>query len=36
MYFELKDATADILARGRRHNELCDLPLDLISSEREA
>lgn len=36
MYFELKDATADILARSRRYNELCDLPLDLISSEREA
>ena len=36
MYFELKDATADILAKSRRHNELCDLPLDLISSEHEA
>ena len=36
MYFELKDATADILAKSRRHNELCDLPLGLISSEREA
>lgn len=36
MYFELKDATADILARSRRHAELCDLPLDMISSEREA
>ncbi len=36
MYFELKDATADILAKSRRHNDVCDLPLDLISSEREA
>ncbi|WP_289718599.1 2-keto-4-pentenoate hydratase [Rhizobium sp. S152] len=36
MYFELKDATADILARSRRHEELCDLPLDLITSETEA
>ncbi len=36
MYFEIKDATADILARSRRHEELCDLPLDLISSETEA
>jgi 2-keto-4-pentenoate hydratase len=36
MYFELKDATADILARSRRHNEFCDLPLDLISSDGEA
>ncbi len=36
MYFELKDATADILAKSRRHGELCDLPLDLISSEAEA
>lgn len=36
MYFELKAATADILARSRRYNELCDLPLDLISSERDA
>ncbi len=36
MYFELKDATADILAKSRWRNELCDLPLDLISSEREA
>lgn len=36
MYFQLKDATADILAKTRRHEELCDLPLDLISSEREA
>lgn len=36
MYFELKDATADILAKSRRHNELCDLPLNLISSDREA
>jgi 2-keto-4-pentenoate hydratase len=36
MYFELKDATANILARSRRHGELCDLPLDLISSEAEA
>jgi 2-keto-4-pentenoate hydratase len=36
MYFELKDATADILAKSRRHNEPCDLPLDLISSDREA
>lgn len=36
MYFELKDATADILAKSRRHSEFCDLPLDLISSNREA
>ncbi len=36
MYFELKDATADILARSRRHDELCDLPLQLIASESEA
>ncbi len=36
MYFELKDATADILAQTRRHDDLCDLPLDLIASEREA
>lgn len=36
MYFELKDATADILAKSRRHDGLCDLPLDLISSDREA
>ncbi len=36
MYFELKDATADILARSRRYKELCDLPLDLISSDHEA
>jgi hypothetical protein len=36
MYFELKDATADILARSRRHNELRDLPLNLISSEDDA
>lgn len=36
MYFELKDATADILAKSRRHDELCDLPLDLIGSEQEA
>lgn len=36
MYFELKDATADILAKTRRHDDLCDLPLGLISSEREA
>ncbi|WP_168878694.1 2-keto-4-pentenoate hydratase [Rhizobium sp. P28RR-XV] len=36
MYFELKDTTADILAKSRRREELCDLPLDLIASEREA
>jgi len=36
MYFELKDATADILARSRRHEELCGLPLRLIGSESEA
>ncbi|SCB19437.1 hydratase [Rhizobium hainanense] len=36
MYFELKDTTADLLAKSRRHEELCDLPLDLIASEHEA
>jgi 2-keto-4-pentenoate hydratase len=36
MYFELKDATADILAKSRRREALCDLSLDLIASEREA
>ncbi len=36
MYFELKDKTADVLARCRRREQLCDLPLDLISSEDEA
>lgn len=36
MYFELKDATADSLAKSRRRDELCNLPLDLISSDREA
>ncbi|MGY5774685.1 2-keto-4-pentenoate hydratase [Rhizobium sp. LEGMi135b] len=36
MYFELKDTTADLLAKSRRHEELCDLPLDLIVSEEEA
>lgn len=36
MYFELKDTTADLLAKCRRHEELCDLPLDLIVSEDEA
>ncbi|MFS8112337.1 hydratase [Rhizobium jaguaris] len=36
MYFELKDTTAGILARSRRHDDLCDLPLNLIGSEREA
>lgn len=36
MYFELKDATADMLARSRRHDELYDLPLQLVSSEGEA
>jgi 2-oxo-3-hexenedioate decarboxylase/2-keto-4-pentenoate hydratase len=36
MYFELKDTTADLLAKCRRHEELCDLPLDLIASEHEA
>lgn len=36
MYFELKDATATILAKSRRHDELCDLPLGLISSDGEA
>ncbi|WP_028749788.1 2-keto-4-pentenoate hydratase [Rhizobium mesoamericanum] len=36
MYFELKDATADILAKSRRREDLCDLPLNLIASEKEA
>ncbi len=36
MYFELKDKTAEILARSRRREQLCDLPLDLIASEEEA
>jgi len=36
MYFELKDATADILAKSRRREDLCDLPLNLITSEKEA
>lgn len=36
MYFELKDTTAEILAKSRLHEELCDLPLDLIGSEQEA
>lgn len=36
MYLEIKDATADILAKSRRHEELCDLPLSLIASEKEA
>ncbi|MDL2402451.1 2-keto-4-pentenoate hydratase [Rhizobium mayense] len=36
MYFELKDATAGILAKSRLHDDLCDLPLNLIGSEREA
>jgi len=36
MYFELKDKTAEILAKSRRRERLCDLPLDLISSEDEA
>ncbi|WP_267553512.1 2-keto-4-pentenoate hydratase [Rhizobium rhizogenes] len=36
MYFELKDTTAEILAKSRRHEELCELPLDLIGSEQEA
>ena len=36
MYFELKDTTAELLAKCRRREELCDLPLDLIASEREA
>lgn len=36
MYFELKDATADILAKSRRREDPCDLPLNLIASEKEA
>lgn len=36
MYFELKDATADILAKSRRREDVCDLPLNLIASEKEA
>ncbi|SEH77657.1 hypothetical protein SAMN05216228_1008171 [Rhizobium tibeticum] len=36
MYFELKDKTADVLARLRRREQLRNLPLDLISSEDEA
>ncbi len=36
MYFELKDATAEILAQSRRHDALCDLPLQLIASQDEA
>ncbi|UIK21935.1 2-keto-4-pentenoate hydratase [Rhizobium leguminosarum] len=36
MYFGLKDTTAEILAKSRLHDALCDLPLDLIDSEREA
>jgi hypothetical protein len=36
MYFDFKDATADILAKSSLHGELCDLPLDLIYSEAEA
>lgn len=36
MYFELIDRTADILARSRRHESLCDLPLDRIETEAEA
>lgn len=33
MYFELKNATADILARSSRRDELYDLPLQPIASE---
>ncbi|MBB3399420.1 MULTISPECIES: hydratase [unclassified Rhizobium] len=36
MYFELKDATGDILAKSRRREDVCDLPLNLIASEKEA
>ncbi|MGO6817213.1 2-keto-4-pentenoate hydratase [Rhizobium leguminosarum] len=36
MYFGLKDTTAEILAKSRLHDALCDLPLDLIDSELEA
>jgi 2-keto-4-pentenoate hydratase len=36
MYFELREKTAEILARSRRLMQLCDLPLDLITSESEA
>ena len=36
MYFELIDSTADILAKSRRHETCCDLPLDMISSNAEA
>ncbi|CAN7542925.1 hypothetical protein [Rhizobium sp. LjRoot258] len=36
MYFELKDKTADVLARCRRREQLCDLALDPISSQDEA
>ncbi|MEK1893017.1 MAG: hydratase [Rhizobium sp.] len=36
MYFELKDKTADVLARCRRREQLCDRPLDLISSQDAA
>ncbi len=36
MYFELKDSTAEILAKSRRRETVCDLPLDKISSDAEA
>ncbi|WP_337268548.1 2-keto-4-pentenoate hydratase [Oryzifoliimicrobium ureilyticus] len=36
MYFQLNDATADMLAKSRRRGDLCDLPLNLITSEEEA
>ncbi len=36
MYFELIDSTAELLAKSRRQETCCDLPLDMISSKAEA
>ncbi|WP_454848497.1 2-keto-4-pentenoate hydratase [Rhizobium binxianense] len=36
MHFELIDSTAEILAKSRRHETCCDLPLDRISNVGEA
>jgi 2-keto-4-pentenoate hydratase len=36
MYFELMDATAERLAKSRRHETCCELPLDKITSDQQA